>query len=235
MTINTQSLREQIYYYLRDEMIEGRLAPGAVIDQTGISRELGISKTPLRDALIQLECEGFVTILPRKGVVVNQLSLQEVDDFYSIIGVLEAAVIIDVFDRLDARCIRRLKQLNADQRTAFSTGEHITYYHLNLEFHGVFLELSPNRTLNRLILPMKQRLYDFPRLAYVPEWEINNMAEHDQLIEAIESGAAAAAAALLKDRHWSFAYQEPYIRKFYAALESESVTRKEHRRNDTDT
>ena len=63
-------MREQVYEYLRDEISNRKLLPGATININEISRQLGISKTPLRDAIIQLETEGFVTILPRRGVTV---------------------------------------------------------------------------------------------------------------------------------------------------------------------
>ncbi len=76
--LNILSLREQVYEYLRNEMITGGLVPGSTINLNRIAEQLGISKTPLRDALIHLELEGFVTILPRKGVMVNALTLEDV-------------------------------------------------------------------------------------------------------------------------------------------------------------
>ncbi|MGB5881972.1 MAG: GntR family transcriptional regulator, partial [Thermoanaerobaculia bacterium] len=60
--LNLKSLREQVYDYLREAMNRGDLAPGATLDLNAISRRLGVSRTPLRDALLQLETEGFVTI-----------------------------------------------------------------------------------------------------------------------------------------------------------------------------
>ena len=65
--INSRSLRGQVYDYLRDAINRGSLEPGAFIDQNALSAAMGISRTPLRDALIQLEAEGFVSILPRRG------------------------------------------------------------------------------------------------------------------------------------------------------------------------
>ncbi len=73
--LDVRSLREQVYEYIRGEIQNGRLIPGALIKVNEISERLGVSKTPLRDAIIQLECEGFVTILPRRGVVVNKLKI----------------------------------------------------------------------------------------------------------------------------------------------------------------
>ena len=73
--LNVKSLREQIYEYLREEMGSGKLISGSSINLTAISDELGVSKTPLRDALIQLEAEGFVSILPRRGIQLRSRNL----------------------------------------------------------------------------------------------------------------------------------------------------------------
>ena len=219
MTIQIQSLREQVYQYFRDEMHQGKLTPGATINLNAMSRELGVSKTPLRDALIQLEIEGFVTILPRRGVMVRRLALEDVRDCYEIIGALEAAVIRDVFDAMGPNEIFRMKQLNEDQRKAFACGEHLVYYQKNLDFHDVFLALSPNATLLKMIIPMKRRLYDFPRQAYVETWETNNMDDHDRFIAMIEDGDADGAAQLMQQIHWSYSVQEDFILEFYRAAE----------------
>ena len=86
--LNLKSLKEQVYEYLREQLHKGKIRPGSFINMDETSRKLGISKTPLRDALIQLEMEGFITILPRKGVYVNVLTLQDIKDYYQVIGAL---------------------------------------------------------------------------------------------------------------------------------------------------
>ena len=72
--LNIKSLKEQVYEYLREQMRRGEILPGSAIDMEETSKKLGVSKTPLRDALLQLEMEDFVTILPRRMVVVNSLT-----------------------------------------------------------------------------------------------------------------------------------------------------------------
>ncbi|MBC2722201.1 MAG: GntR family transcriptional regulator, partial [Desulfosporosinus sp.] len=69
---NTLSLREQVYQYLSHEIQAGELRPGASIRLDVLSKKLGISKTPLKEAILKLECEGFVEILPRRGIVVKK-------------------------------------------------------------------------------------------------------------------------------------------------------------------
>lgn len=215
--IHKESLREQLYAHLREELRVGRLAPGASIDLNAISRELGVSRTPLRDALIQLDGEGFVTILPRRGVVVNQLTLAEVRDSYEIIGALEAATVQQVADQLRAIHMLRLVGLNKAQVQALDGRQWDRYYQLNLDFHGVFLDLSKNQMLLKLISRLKQRLYDFPRRPYMEEWERENLEEHARFIAHLEAGDPPAAATLLRDEHWSFGRHAERIERFYAS------------------
>jgi len=215
-SLNVKSLRAQIYDYLRNAMNQRELLPGSSINPASLSQQLGISKTPLRDALIQLEVEGFITILPRRGVIVNTLSLQDVKNAYEVVGALEASVIDSVFDKIDARLIKKMKQLNSDLINALNREDFDTYYLLNLNFHDLFLDLSDNEMLLKIIMPIKQRLYDFPRLVYVKEWERRNCNEHQQFIKSIEEGDRKGAASIMRDVHWSFKVQEKYIRKFYS-------------------
>ena len=213
--LNTKSLREQVYEYLRDEIQNGNLLPGSTINPNEISKQLGISKTPLRDAIIQLEIEGFVTILPRRGVTVKKLTLQEIKDSYEIVGALEASVIMNEFDKITATHISQMEKLNTDQKAALENEDYDKYYRLNLDFHNIFNSLSDNKTLMQLIMPFKQRLYDFPRRGYIREWEMNNCDEHHQFIELVKKKDRMRAANLMRDVHWSYAVQEKYILQFY--------------------
>lgn len=213
--LNIQSLSEQVYNYLRDEMHTGRILPDTILNLNEISQRLGISKTPLRDALIKLEMEGFVTIMPRRGVMVNQLTLQDISDFYQIIGALEGEVVKEVFARLGSVQISGMRQLNADMREALRREDFGSYYELNIKFHDIFLNLSDNKRLRPMIMPMKQRLYDFQRRPYVKEWEFRNCHEHDKFIDLIKQGDSLSAAQFMRDVHWSFSTQEEYICEFY--------------------
>jgi DNA-binding GntR family transcriptional regulator len=213
--LNTKSLREQVYDYMRDEINTRKLLPGSALNLNDISRRLGISKTPLRDAIIQLEIEGFVTILPRRGVTVKKLTLQEIKDSYEIVGSLEGSVILSIFDKIGESHIAQMEKLNAEQLAALESKAYDEYYKLNLDFHGVFLNLSENKTLMQLITPFKQRLYDFPRRGYIKEWELRNCREHEQFIEMIKNRDRQGAAGLMRDVHWSYVVQEKYIRQYY--------------------
>lgn len=215
MFINQKSLREQVYDYLREELSQGSLIPGMIIDLNLISRKLDVSRTPLRDALLQLDTEGFVTISPRRGIFVNRLTLADIRNCYEIIGALESAAILSVIDHIQPLHIEKMKILNAALEADLQQEDYAAYYQRNLLFHGVFLDLSPNLPLKRIIMPLKQRLYDFPRRGYIKAWELRNCRDHDHLIAAFEKKDRDAAVAVWRDVHWSFTKQEKFIRSFY--------------------
>jgi DNA-binding GntR family transcriptional regulator len=221
--LNVLSLREQVYQHLRNAIQKGALLPGTSMRLENLADELGVSKTPLKEALIRLECEGFVEVHPRHGVLIKKLTYQEIKDYYEIVGSLESSVLFDVFDLLTDSHVREMKESNEEQRSVLESGDFDGYYQLNLDFHDIFLKLSPNTTLRRMIMPLKQRLYDFPRRVYWKEWEYVNLKEHAGLIHCIESGDRKGAAGILKEDHWGWRTHEPYITKFYALTDAMSV------------
>lgn len=214
--LNLQSLREQVYQFLRNQIQTGELLPNFNIDIKKISEQLGVSTTPVRDALIELQAEGFVSILPRRGVIVNPLTIQDIKDLYEVIGSLEASVVKSVFDKLDQARVAMMESIDQEYRQAVIAGETEQIYVKNLAFHGVFLDLSDNMELKKLIKRRKERLYDFPRRTYLQEWELRNSEEHQQLIACIKKGDSDGAARVMRNVHWSFTYQEEFIRKFYS-------------------
>ncbi len=214
------SLSDQVYDYLRKEMNEGTLVPGSTINIGEIAKKLGISKTPLRDALIHLEIEGFVTILPRRGVKVNELSLADIKNAYDSIGLIEASVVVDGFDRITPAHINELIKLNEAMIRNIENDDFSTLFKDNLAFHQVYLDVSDNDMLMDFIYPIKHRLYDFPRQNYLKEWEMRNSMEHRQFIECLKAEDPAGAARILKDIHWSYEVQKEFIYTFYKVDQS---------------
>lgn len=214
-TLEYSSLSEHVYLHLRREMNNGNLTPGSTINIGKIAEELGISKTPLRDALIHLECEGFVTILPRRGVLVNKLSIDDVRKAYDAIGLIEAFIIRESIDKITPAHIEQLEEINQRMNEEILSGDFTNLFESNLEFHNTYLEISDNDMLKKLILPIKHRLYDFPRHNFIPEWELRNGQEHAQFIECLRKKDGKAAAHILQDIHWSFDFQKEFIFPFY--------------------
>jgi DNA-binding GntR family transcriptional regulator len=217
--INVKSLKEQVYDYLRQQFQQHRLQPGTVINMEATSKKLGISKTPLRDALIQLEMEGFVTISPRRGIYVNALSLNEIREFYQVIGALESSALQEAFPRLGAAGIKKMDGLNRQMQKAIDHDNFDIFYEKNLLFHDCFIVPGGNKTMIRVIGNLKKRLYDFPqKRQWIKEWEESSIHEHQEIIDFLAAADPSAAALFLRDVHWSFVVQEKFIRKYYAPL-----------------
>jgi DNA-binding GntR family transcriptional regulator len=220
--INIKSLREQVYDYLKTLLVEGRLTPGVFLDLKAISQEMGISKTPLRDALLHLESEGFITILPRRGVMVSPLTLRTIRNIYEMLGALESVTLLHVKDSLAGAGIDTMATLNETMSEALSRDDFESYYQANLDFHDSFLDLSTNEELLRTVRTLKQRLYDFPRKeGFVKEWELESVNEHARLVELLREARYREAASFVQDVHWSFEVQEEFIRRYYFAQQAQ--------------
>ena len=217
-TLQTRSLREQVYEYLRDEMNRGGLQPGAFLDLNDLAQRLGISRTPLREALLQLESQGFVTVLPRRGFRLNPLTLDDIRHYYEIIGALESAALKIVGASLNEKDFTRMRQLDASMAEAVAAGNFGRYYEQNVAFHEVYLGQCDNKRLLAQVRLLKQRLYDWPRReGMVQSWEEHSLTEHEHFIKLLEQGRLQEAAVQIQDVHWSFKVQEKFIHIYYFA------------------
>jgi DNA-binding GntR family transcriptional regulator len=211
-----RSLKELVYNYLRTQIQKGELKTGDPINMDQTAKKLGISKTPLREALIKLETEGFVKIVPWQGVFVNTLTLQDFKDCYQIISVLESSALVYASPLIKKEHIQKMQRLNNEMREAIEQGNFDAYYQKNIEFHSTYLNLSQNQFLIDMIDILKKRLYEFARpMEFIKEWEDISMAEHQHLIDLLEKGEFEKARDYLTDVIWSFDQQKIFIIKYY--------------------
>ena len=220
--VSVKTLREKVYAYLKEQINSRGLTEGEFLDLTRIGMELGISRTPLRDALFQLESEWFITIFPRRGVMVNALDMKTVRDIYEIVGALESSALLSVAVKFSEGDVRRMAELDVMMQRALDKNDFGTYYCHNVAFHDTFLGKSENEELVRYARIQRERLYDFPRLrGFLKEWEQSNLYEHVEMTKLLERGDFEAAANYLRDVHWSFSVQERFIRKYYFSLKND--------------
>lgn len=216
--LQTRPLREQVYDFLRAEMARGGLQPGAFLDLNKLAARLGVSRTPLREALLHLESQGFVTILPRRGFRINPLTLDDIRHFYEIIGALEAAALRSAGPSLGPADFARMRALDADMAGAVAERDFDRYYAANLAFHDTYLTRSHNTRLVAHVHLLKQRLYDWPRRdAMLQAWEQHSVVEHEDFVRLLEQGRIDEAAAHIQNVHWSFDVQERFIHAYYFA------------------
>ncbi len=197
-------LRVQVYDYLQKQMRRGVLEPGASISVNTMIKELGVSRTPLREALLLLQEQGFVSIQPQRGVKINVLTMNDVKDIYEILGGIESRVILSVFEKIGKTEIERMKSCNRIIETALTENDIIAHNQANIDFHDVFLGLSDNHRMLRYVKNLKMQLYDFPKRNYGRVWNQKNLQEHKTFVALIEQAKAVDAADYLRDMHWDF-------------------------------
>jgi DNA-binding GntR family transcriptional regulator len=201
-----QLLRTQVYDYLREELKEENLRPGMFISINQIVENSGISRTPLRDALLQLQNEGFVTFLPQRGIRINELTQQDIEDNYEMLGALDSRILLSVFDRIGAPEIETMKRINQELGANLAGKKFGHYWDLNTAFHHVYLDLSSNAPILKQLNIIRQRLFEFLKKDWILKMRKMNYSEHLTIIELIEKGNAIEAAAFMRDVHCAINY-----------------------------
>jgi len=194
-------LRSQVYEYLRHELKEGKLKPGIFVSINQIMKNLDLSRTPLRDALLQLQTEGFVTFLPQRGIRINELSQQDIEDMYEMLGALDSRVLLSVFPRIGTPEIKKMIRLNQQMLGKISDFNFNRYWDLNTAFHNTYLNLSSNVPVLKQINIIRQRMFEFGKKDWSRKMREMNHAEHLTMIELFEKGKAIEAADYMRDVH----------------------------------
>ncbi len=196
--LKRESLRDQVRESLRDQIVTGELAPGEPLTEAELSTSLGVSRTPLREALLQLEREGMVRAAPPRGFAVAPLTSSEVEELFPIVGALHALAL-----RLTGEVpAAQLDLLRAVNMTIAMNANAETVFNQDLKWHRLLLVRCPNARLLELIgtLHDATRRYD---LAYFREAgdALVSAAQHDAIVELLARGDVNAAAQML-DAHW---------------------------------
>ena len=145
------ALYEQVAERLRGRIYAHELAPGAWVDEQAIALEYGISRTPLREALKVLASEGLVTLKPRRGCYVTQLSEQDLDEIFPVMALLEGRCAQEATRKASDADLARLAGIHAalERHAAANDADH--FFEANQQFHDALQELAGNRWLGQLI------------------------------------------------------------------------------------
>ena len=200
-TINRNLVRDQLYEYLREQIGIGKMVPGNIINSKQLMKDLNVSQTPLREAFLKLQADGFVTVLPQRGVMINVLTWKDIKEIYEIIGGLESRVIISVFNKIGPDEINKMKKINEGMFSSGSMKNFSKYYDLNIAFHNIYLELSDNVRIVELINKHRSILFHFAKRDYGRKWEKENYDEHLELIKLFGQGNANKVADFIRDVH----------------------------------
>jgi DNA-binding GntR family transcriptional regulator len=198
--LDNRTLSEQVRERLREDILGGELAPGTVLSEVALARSFGVSRGPIREALGRLGSDGLVTITPRRGAIVTELSREEFLEAYQVREALETFAIRLAVPRLRDADRARLRELHAEMVEHARRGEVNAFFEANRAFHYTFVTASANQKLQetyRLLIDQMGR-YLARSLALRGSLE-KSVAEHAAILEAVEAGDAERAARLLAD------------------------------------
>lgn len=204
------SLKDIVYNYISDSIQNGTLKAYDKINETDIVNTLNISRTPIREALIQLAAEGLLESRPRRGFVVKPLTIREAKDIYAIIGRLDAFAIELALPKLTDSDITLMSNLINKMYNRIKLRDFKAYYQQQLDFHNVYILKSDNseliETLSRLRRRFVRQSYDSTDLEELSKALNNSNDEHSLIIKLIKQKDLIALKKLLIEEHWSLNY-----------------------------
>ena len=189
-SIPRKTLHEQLVERLREIILEGGLEAGAKIPERELCERLGVSRTPMREALKVLASEGLVSLVPNRGAVVRGLTREDIDDLFPLIGALEALAGELACERISDSEIAAIERLHADM---------VEYFRRNQQIHEEIVRASGNRLLadeyRTLSAPLRRAR--FVANLSGERWA-QAVAEHERMLDALRQRDGERLAAILK-------------------------------------
>ena len=183
------NLAEEVAAHIRDAILAGRLKPGERIDQDAIAEELGVSRLPVREALISLDREGMVHTIPRKGSYVSRIDRDDIVDHYQIFGQVAGLAAARAVARLDEAGIEHLGSLHARMLAAENLEEQ---QRLNHEFHRAINRAAGSQRMTSM-LQLLSRSLPMPYVDFPAEWLDEANRQHKEILDAFRRRDTLAA------------------------------------------
>lgn len=199
LRIEHHALYQQVAERLRQRIFAHELAPGDWIDEQALAAEYGISRTPLREALKVLAAEGLVTLKPRRGCYVTELSEQDLDEIFDLLGVLEGRCASEAVRKLGTGAMQQLERLHEDLERAAAADDIDRFFEANQAFHLTLQQIAGSRWLLQVIQDlrkvMKLNRHDSLRI----EGRLQqSLEEHREIMEAIRGRDPARAEEAMR-------------------------------------
>lgn len=193
------SLREMAFDAIKEGIMGNTLKSGHIYSEHALAKQLGMSKTPVHEALLDLASRGFVILIPRKGVSIRTLTIDEIKDLYEFRLVLEVAVMRRIADRITPRQIERLWEIHNACVAATKSDDHVGYIKNDREYHSLMASLTGNAYLVGALENVRD-LIDWmgvramTRPGRLPEVDL----EHAEVIERLAQGDPEKAAVAME-------------------------------------
>jgi DNA-binding GntR family transcriptional regulator len=194
----SSSLEEKVYLSLEEQIISQKLRTGEAVTEMKLSRELGVSRTPVREALQRLDREGLIKLIPNKGAVVLGISEQDLIDIYKIRMRLEGLAARIAAEKKDVEFCRQLGD-NIDLTGFYmSKGDIEKVKDLDSEFHDIIYRCCESRMLGKTLSELHRYIASYRKLSLAASGRIDrSLAEHKEIYDAIASGNTDAADELM--------------------------------------
>ena len=199
--LRTALLRDSVHDRLRDAIVDGTLAPGEVVRDTELATWLGVSRTPVREALLRLGETGLVRSAPGRSTVVAEIDLAEVREAHAVVVAMHRLAVAEAVARLTDDDVERMRAAN--RRFAAAIEAHDTNAALTADddFHRVAVEVSGNRALATVLDQLGPVVRRLERRRFASHAGEQSVALHERLVEAC-AGRDAQAAADVAFRTW---------------------------------
>jgi len=195
---NHLTLREKIVETIRNAIVTGQLPAGTRIAEPDLADRFGISRTPIREAFRQLETEGFITVIPRKGAVVASLSPKDVSDFYDLKAILEGYAARAAVKNLTDKDVAKMETLNRQMEAAAAKKEVKKIQALHNDFHDIFLKACGNEKLQTIVHNLVMQFQRFRLILAMPGRIEGIIQQHWEIIEAFRKKDEALAESLVQ-------------------------------------
>ncbi|MDA4845104.1 GntR family transcriptional regulator [Hoeflea poritis] len=190
---------ESVRVSLEGDIFSGRLPPGTSLDEEALARRFSVSRTPVREAMLQLIQSGLVEKKPRHGAIVTQIDLPDMIRLFEVMSELEGICAKFAARRMTTQERSALRKLHEQSVVAYEAGDHDKYYTLSRKFHLMVIEGTYNQelidTTNRLgikLVPYRRFQLNYPGRSE------NNLRDHEAIMEAIVAGDFELAADLFR-------------------------------------
>lgn len=197
--VRPKSLTEMVADEVRARIIDGRIELGAGLSENSLAAELGISKTPVREALLQLKQEGLVQVQPQRGTYVFRLEGEQVAQISELRDVLEVAAIEAAVTRNPQALAARMAELYADMRKAYEADDRVAYRKLDGAYHEAIIDLCGNdyirnayRQISFCVAALRSRLSNEAQLNKL------SIADHKEMLRLVKQRAVGPLKTLLR-------------------------------------
>ena len=192
------SLRERAYEALKAQILDSRYPPGSMLSEAQLAADLDVSRTPIREALRQLASNGLVEILPKRGVLISRLTLQDVVEVYQLREQLECFATRLASLRITAADVVGLRGDHERALSSFSRGRLREAYDHSVLMHQRIMELAGNSRLCQFMKQLSDQVHRFGLLTLRHGRAAQAIAEHGAIIEAVAAHDGARAEVLMR-------------------------------------